>query len=42
MMEKLHKPVLPREVIDIINVISGGRYADLTFGEGGTQTHYLI
>ncbi|NBY19091.1 16S rRNA (cytosine(1402)-N(4))-methyltransferase [bacterium] len=34
-MEKLHKPVLLSEVIENINVIDGGEYADLTFGEAG-------
>ena len=34
-MEKLHKPVLLYEVIENINVIAGGEYADLTFGEAG-------
>jgi len=34
-MERLHRPVLLSEVIDNINVLSGGVYADLTFGEAG-------
>jgi|688.fasta_scaffold59503_4 16S rRNA (cytosine1402-N4)-methyltransferase len=34
-MEWLHEPVLLTEVIDFINVLSGGAYVDLTFGEGG-------
>jgi 16S rRNA (cytosine1402-N4)-methyltransferase len=34
-MERLHRPVLLKEVIENINVISGGTYADLTFGEAG-------
>lgn len=34
-MEKLHRPVLLSEVIENINIIESGVYADLTFGEGG-------
>jgi 16S rRNA (cytosine1402-N4)-methyltransferase len=34
-MEKYHRSVLLQEVLDLLTVRSGGRYADLTFGEGG-------
>jgi 16S rRNA (cytosine1402-N4)-methyltransferase len=34
-MERLHRPVLLSEVIDNINIIDSGVYADLTFGEAG-------
>jgi len=34
-MERYHRPVLLREVIEYLNISPGGKYADLTFGEGG-------
>lgn len=34
-MEWVHKSVLVNEVIDFIDLKSGGIYADMTFGEGG-------
>lgn len=34
-MEAVHKPVLLREVLDILQVKPGGRYIDATCGEGG-------
>ncbi len=34
-MERLHRPVLLSEVVENMKLISGGVYADLTFGEAG-------
>lgn len=34
-MEHYHRPVLLKEVLELINFSKGGVYADLTFGEGG-------
>lgn len=40
-MERLHRPVMPAEVVDFINLKAGGVYADLTFGEGGHSSLFL-
>ena len=40
-MSRLHRPVLLMEVIENINIISDGVYADLTFGEGGHSDVFL-
>jgi 16S rRNA (cytosine1402-N4)-methyltransferase len=37
----MHTPVLLQEAIDGLNVISGGRYIDATFGEGGYSQEIL-
>jgi 16S rRNA (cytosine1402-N4)-methyltransferase len=34
-MEKLHIPIMVKEILDLLKVIPGGIYADATFGEGG-------
>lgn len=34
-MEQCHRPVFLREVIELIRLVPGGVYLDLTFGEGG-------
>lgn len=40
-MKRLHRPVLLTQVIENMNVFSGGVYADLTFGEGGHSEKIL-
>jgi len=40
-MERLHRPVLLSEVIEIIKIKHGGVYADFTFGEGGHTEAFL-
>lgn len=34
-MERIHKTILEKEVIELLRVSDQGRYVDLTFGEGG-------
>lgn len=41
MEPKLHIPVLPREVIDGLNLRPGGRYIDCTLGTGGHSSAIL-
>ncbi|MFM8314404.1 MAG: 16S rRNA (cytosine(1402)-N(4))-methyltransferase RsmH [Deltaproteobacteria bacterium] len=40
-MERLHRPVLLREVIEYIRLNGDGVYADLTFGEAGHSDAFL-
>jgi 16S rRNA (cytosine1402-N4)-methyltransferase len=40
-MERLHRSIMLKEVIEFLQVRSGGSYADLTFGEGGHSEEIL-
>lgn len=40
-MDRLHRPVMVKEVMEYINLIPGGCYGDLTLGEGGHAEMFL-
>ncbi len=40
-MERIHIPVMLKEVVEFMRVFKGGHYFDLTFGEGGHSEEIL-